>query len=159
MIDTTESVYIVTAGVVERAYDLILDGWIKGAMNNGSNTPTQFCIMGALELASQELIGSGLIDKSRHRESIREIIDLAAVIICHMAEINSTQSVNIPSFNDNTSTEKDHVLSVMRRSADYFWDMSIQDNRIDVVDLSKFNNIISNNKMSKQFLTNEIYTS
>ena len=125
------------ASVIERSRDLIDDGWVKGTFyeytdDGGIKAPKTFCILGALELASQELFEGAF-----HKEAGSEVLDVARFFI--LDEIaNLGGGGSIPGFNDAGSRTHEQVLSVLDKAARRLWDLSVEGGELETLDLSMY---------------------
>src|SRR3990167_6672051 len=112
--DKMDTVKTLAANVVDRARELIDDGWAKGRMHG--QVMEDFCILGALELASRELLPTA-------RTGRREVCRVAEGAIRAVAG-NIT---SIPGWNDAKERTKDEVLSVLRLASERLWDEALAD--------------------------------
>lgn len=152
MKDMTDATFLLAAGVVERAHDLINDGWIKGRFYDDGKNPTAFCILGALELAALELVGQGLLG-NKNKDAQAEVIDLAAAFICEAAGLPMRdQSSSIPGYNDASERTKEQVLGAMRMAADNLWAIAVEKEE-ELVDLSMYKSV-EEVEPAKQYLYN-----
>ena len=121
--DVGDAQIALAASLVDRAYDLISDGWVKGRMNTtaeGTNAPDKFCILGALQLALEEMF------PGRECLNHRNVMDIAVKFILDEAHTryNHTNS-SIPSFNDADVRKEEEVLNVLYNAAHRLWSLSV----------------------------------
>lgn len=149
MKDMTEETIQLAAAVVGRVHDLIQDGWVKGRFYDDSKNPTQFCILGALELASLELMSGAL---GKNDQARNEVIDLASGFILEAAEMGFQQSSNIPGWNDAGARTLEEVLGALRGAADRLWNLATQ-KEDEEVDMSQYV-VVKQTEPQKQYLYN-----
>lgn len=158
MIDVSDATFALAAGVVERAHDLIDDGWVKGKLYDSRSQPTRFCILGALQLAAEEVIMQGIpMKKSRRDEhhemymAVKELVGLCSAIIADAAGMGLNGSP--PTFNDAPNRKQAEVLAVMRSAAETLWDISLNTER--EIDMSSMLNTGTSENV-KSFLEMEL---
>lgn len=118
------------ASVVGRTAELIDDGWMKGKFYDNPVAPARFCVLGAIEVAVDELkLPASVAGK------IREIACSAIV-----EEITGKKgdAWNIPEFNDAGERTLDEVLGVLGRAEQRLWSIAMHEEQVD---LSAYQNI------------------
>lgn len=119
MMDIGTATLAFAASCTDRAHDLIQDGWVKGAFATGFERVEQFCILGALDLALDEMDLQGTV-----RQDVRDIAIL--FIMDEAFDITGKKQCSIPGFNDASERKHDEVLEVLGNAAMRLWNLSVE---------------------------------
>jgi hypothetical protein len=121
--------------LVDRSYDLIDDGWVKGRFyQKVDGAPVTFCIEGALELASQELFSN-----MYHADHKRDVVNLARLFILDEVEKQTGRVyASIPGYNDAGERSHEQVLGVLQGAAQRLWDLSVNTEELGSLDLTQY---------------------
>lgn len=149
--DIGDAQIALAASLTERASDLISDGWVKGRMHTsvkGTNAPDKFCILGALQLALEEMFPGNLHGKNRG------VMDIAVKFILDEANNRYNFSGNsIPCFNDNATRQEDEVLAVLNGAANRLWNLSVDwENITEEFKFSKWADVDVESTVSQNYL-------
>lgn len=142
--DKNDANLILAASCIERASDLIQDGWVRGRFyTTVAGAPVSFCILGALEVAFQEL-------GNLHKDHQREILSICqSFILDEVDEQFRYKTCSIPSFNDSKARSVDDVTSVLRAAAKRVWDVAMESDET-LVDLTQY--VKPQSEEQKQYL-------
>ena len=128
------------ASIVDRAYDLIQDGWVQGRLYTsveGSNATKEYCIHGAINLAIEEMFGNGQSVGRTHVDGTRmlnrpasDINDVAVAFIIDEAVTHYNYKgggtfLGAAGFNDAPNRKLDDVLKVLSGASKRLWDLSL----------------------------------
>jgi len=126
------------ASVVDRARELLADGWAQGTLYEGRDgLPESFCIHGALNLAIEEVFGEGTSLGRSHIDGTRMVTsgaaDVEALAVALIVDEATNQFayegggmfLGAARFNDAADRKLDEVLSVVGRAAERLWDMAL----------------------------------
>lgn len=134
-----EATLTLAASVVERARDLLADGWTQDRLYEGrSGLPERFCVHGALNLALEEVFGEGAavarthVDGTRTMGSVAEVEALAVAFIVEEARGQFGYEplglfMGAAGFNDAEGRRLDEVLSVVGQAAARLWEAALGD--------------------------------
>ncbi len=120
-----ENALVLAAGIAERSCDLISDGWIKGRFYDDKKLPQRFCILGAIELATEELMEGASTDAKR---IVKDVVESFVSV--------EVQSRIIHAFND-TRTNQEDVVGALRAAADSLWTVATETPE-EEVDMTKY---------------------
>lgn len=149
MIESTKAdpVLAMAASLTERACDLLRDGWVSGTLyKKDGGAPVSFCILGALEIAYEEMFGHRVSGYSLKGEPV----DIAkAFILDEALGQHGYKGQSIPGFNDSNNQER--VLSVMSAAANRLWALSIESEDMGI-DLSAYTEVDVESEPARQYL-------
>lgn len=127
--DIATATIAMAASITERAGELLEMGWAKGTLrrNSKDHGAPEFCILGALYAAGEELFGAL---KGNAYSADNEAVSLAQQFIVDEAyQVSSPRgSGSIPGWNDEQARTQEEVLAVMDKAAKRLWALSIEDN-------------------------------
>ena len=141
--DTGNTELVLTAAVVVRTRELIADGWAKGHLNTGRKSIETFCVHGAMNLAFQELFPERKEECGRvnvcaggaaTRQGFGAVEAIATAILVdeahsqfgYSADAWKAGQMGVAPFNDDEARTHEQVLSVLDRTADRLWAMSME---------------------------------
>lgn len=125
------------ASVVDRTYELLSDGWVKGKLYDGPNGVEQFCIHGALNLAIEEVFGAGTSVGRHHVDGTRMVTtgasDIEAIAVAFIVDEAATRYsyrgggmfLGAAGFNDAEDRKLEHVLEVVGQAGRRLWDIAM----------------------------------
>lgn len=123
-IDCDDATLALAASVVDRAHDLISEGWVKGKMSDGLES--KFCIHGAVNLAIREIFGEGG-QYSNH--AARNVTELACMFIVDEAvgqPSKGSLGAWAAGWNDSAERTHEEVLKALDGAARRLWNLSVE---------------------------------
>lgn len=136
------------ASVCDRAHDLIETGWIKGAFYGGESGVQTFCILGAIDLALDELLDA---NQAYARNDIRDIA--TTFILDEALAQHRYVGKSIPAFNDAAEREHDQVLGVIAAAAKRLWNLSVENEDVGASwQPSQWSDVENADEMQKVYL-------
>lgn len=151
-ISTDDAALAMAAAIVDRTYDLLESGWVKGKLNGGFKGVQEFCIHGAMGLALQEMFGAtgdtgrvnvcgGLAATFRGYGAV-EAIATAFIVdeanAQHAFGGTFTQgNLSAAPFNDAQKTQHDDVLDVLRAASKRIWALSWEPDEVASAEYSR----------------------
>lgn len=126
MMDIGVANLALAASVCDRTHDLIEAGWVKGRFYGGYENVQTFCILGAIDLALEELLDQ---NQMYAREDIKHVAT-TFILDEALAQYKYSKGGSIPGFNDAAEREHDQVLSVLSGAAKRLWNLSVDDQEL-----------------------------
>ncbi len=158
MMHTQDAMLALAGSVIERARDLISDGWVKGMMNTKvDGAPSHFCIEGALYLAAEETFG--IVKSTGRRQAMvlapagHEVLNIARTFILDEVEEQLARTFgNIPGYNDDSARTEEEVLSVLEKAGQRCWNLSIENEELARIDLSRYAKKNTGSEKAEEYL-------
>jgi len=137
-ISVEDTALTLAASVVERAHELLADGWTQGTLYEGRDgLPERFCVHGALNLALEEVFGEGTSLGRSHIDGTRMVTsgasDVEALAVAFIVDEAASQFayqgggmfLGAARFNDAPERKLDEVLAVIGAASKRLWDLAL----------------------------------
>lgn len=141
-VDDQEATMALAASVVERAAELMEDGWCKGSLNRGEGEVQEFCVHGAMNLAFQEMYGGQLEcgiayvcgGLAADRRGWGQVEAVATAILVDEANARygydpdawKRGMMGVAPFNNDERRERTEVLAVLHGASERLWGMAME---------------------------------
>jgi hypothetical protein len=152
---TDDAALALAASVVERAHDLISDGWTQGKMSTGEGGAEAWCIHGAVAQALQEVFG-----ENRHYQGDSQYVsDIACMFIVDEAMtsgIKEKPGAWAAGWNDAPERTHLEVLKALDGAARRLWNLSIEQEPAFTWEPSKWADVDIASEVNHNFLHAEL---
>lgn len=118
-----DSILICAASVVDRARELLDDGWVQGRwFTSVEGVKVKFCIHGALDMALDELAANSTMSRA-YRSAVE---DFAVFFICDEVFGGKTKENHVAmGWNDAPGRKQVEVSEMMGRVGKRLWNISL----------------------------------